>query len=146
MKNKKCSYIYCDCPYSLDDDEAVYDNGKYYHLSCFEKKEAKIHVYNLFCDYVTNKESGLFIKKKIRDFIDNEKFAPTYMEFTMQYIILKQIPLQSIWGLKKVMEQPRVQRAYAQCIDKYQTPHINIETKEFEFTNDKQRGWRDLIG
>ena len=64
----------------------------------------------------------------------------------MQYIIKNNIPLKSIWGLKKVMQQKRVIDAYNECLEKYHTPEINVETQDFTFNKDKQGGWRDLIG
>ena len=146
MKAKKCSYKYCKELGEFDPDNAVNDNGKYYHLSCYEKKEAKNQVFNMFCSYVTNDENGLFIRKKLCDYIDNDGFSPSFMQFTMQYIIKNNIPLKSIWGLKKVMQQKRVINAYNECLEKYHTPKINVETQDFTFNKDKQGGWRDLIG
>lgn len=146
MKAKKCSYRYCENPENFNPEEAVYDNGKYFHLKCYEKKQAKQQVFSMFCGYVTNNENGLFIRKKISDFIDKESFSPVYTVFAMQYIINNKIPLKSIFGLKIVMQQKRVKNAYQKYIEQYQTPHVDVQTKAFEFQRDNKGGWRDLIG
>lgn len=146
MKVKKCSYKYCKNPESIDPESAVYDGGKYYHLSCYERKQAKLEVFDLFCEYVSNNESGLFIKKKISDYIDKEGYSPSYVLFTMQFIIKNKIPLKSIFGLKIVMNQKRVKDAYEKCVQKYQTTNINTDNKEFEFKKENKGRWQDLIG
>lgn len=120
MKTVKCHYKYCKNPEGLDPEIAVKDdNGSYYHLECFEKKEAKNKIFNAFCDYVRTKETGLMIRRIISDWIDKQNISPVYVLFTMNYIIQNQIPLKSIFGVGLVMKQDRVIAAYKQCLEKY---------------------------
>ena len=103
-------------------------------------------MFDLFCEYVSNNENGLFIRKKISDYIDKENYSPSYVLFTMQFIIKNKIPLKSIFGLKIVMNQKRVKDAYENCVQKYQTTDIKTEDSKFEFKKENKGRWQDLIG
>ena len=146
MKAKKCSYKYCKQPENFDPSTAIKDKKCYYHLECYEKKQAKNTVFNLFCDYVTNDESGMLIRSVISKWIDKEGVSLNYLLFTMKFIIQNKIPLKSIFGLGLVMKQQRVINAYNKCLAKYQTPNIEAKTQDFNFEKNNQGGWRDLIG
>lgn len=146
MRTIKCSYKYCKNPEDCDPSVAIKDNKKYYHLECYEKKEAKNKVFEAFCDYVTNNENGMFIRKIISNWIDKDGISPNYLQFAMKFVIDNKIPLKSIFGLGIVMKRQNVIKAYNDCLIKYQNPKINTKTQDFHYEKDKQGGWRDLIG
>lgn len=146
MKAQKCSYKYCKILDNFDPELAVKENGKYYHLECYEKKQAKNKVFELFCNYVTNDESGLFIRKIISKWIDKDNVSPNYLQFTMKFIIDNKIPLRSIFGLGLVMKNKKVIKAYNECLAKYQTTAPEVKAEDFHFEKNNQGGWRDLIG
>lgn len=146
VKTRKCKYQHCKEGGFVDVDEAVVDGGLYYHFQCYEKKHMKNKIFQAFCEYVTNEENGLFIKKKISDFIDKEDINPHYVYFTMYYIIKNKIPLKSIFGLAIVMKRQKVIDAYNELIDKYKDVKIQPENIDYVYKKEFKGGWRDLIG
>jgi hypothetical protein len=64
----------------------------------------------------------------------------------MNYIIKNQIPLRSIWGLKKVMDRDKVKQLYEQALNKLRPVDIPKEEKTFKFEREEKGGWQDLIG
>lgn len=144
--SKKCAYKYCKNPEIQNENEMIRDNGKCYHFACYEKKTIKNEVFLAFCNYVTNEESGIFIRKKISDYVDKENYNANYVLFTMNYIIKNQIPLRSIWGLKKVMDRDKVKQLYEQTLNKLRPVNVPKEEKTFKFEREEKGGWQDLIG
>jgi hypothetical protein len=142
----KCGYKYCKNNIIENEDEAIKENGKYYHLSCYEKKVLKADIFDAFCGYVHNNENGLLIKKKIKDYIDIDGYNPSYVYFTLYYIIKNKIPLHSIFGLKFVMNQKKVKDEYEKCLNKYKNVKIQPENIDFVYKKEFNGGWRDLIG
>lgn len=147
MKEMKCAYKYCPNPIIEDIDSAVYSSKtkRYYHFDCNEKRVTKQKVFEMFCEYVKNNENGLFIRKKISDYIDKENISPGYVLFTMNYIIKHNIPLRSIFGLKKVMEQDRVKKAYDLLLAENKPITFKPQEVEIKQVGKKNRGWQDLI-
>ena len=147
LKRKyKCRYKYCKNPTIEDENDCIEENGLRYHFACYEKKVIKGDVFDAFCGYVHNNENGLLIKKKIKDYIDVEGYSPSYVYFTMYYIIKNKIPLHSIFGLKFVMNQKKVQDEYQKVLDKYDNMKIEPENLDFVYRKEFNGGWRDLIG
>lgn len=146
METRKCQYSHCKEGGTVNLSEAVFEKGKYYHFQCYEKKNIKLKVFEKFCEYVTNEEDGKFIRKKISDYIDKEGFSPNYVYFTMCYIIRENIPLKSIFGLKLVMNQARVKKAYEVVLNKQKSVKIKSEENNYVFTKEEKGGWGDLIG
>lgn len=144
--SKKCAYKYCKNPEIQNENEMIRDNGKCYHFACYEKRAIKNEVFLAFCNYVTNEESGIFIRKKISDYVDKENYNANYVLFTMNYIIKNQIPLRSIWGLKKVMDRDKVKQSYEQTLNKLRPVNIPKEEETFKFEREEKGGWQDLIG
>lgn len=146
VETRKCKYQHCKEGGTVNLDDAVQDGGFYYHFQCYEKKHMKRKIFEAFCDYVTNKEHGTLIKKKISDFIDKEDISPYYVYFTMYYIIKNKIPLRSIFGLGIVMKQKKVIDAYNQLIDKHKDVKVQPENIDYIYKKEFKGGWRDLIG
>lgn len=145
VQTRKCRYPYCKEGGIVNLEESVMDKKDYYHFQCYEKRCMKQKIFLAFCDYVTNQESGLLIKKKISDFIDKENISPYYVYFTMFYIINNKIPLRSIFGLGIVMKQQKVVKAYNELIAKYSEVKIQPENIDYIYKKEFKGGWRDLI-
>ena len=63
----------------------------------------------------------------------------------MNYIVLNNIPLKSIFGLRKVMEQARVKKAYELMLISQQKSTFKPKEVEITQQSKKNRGWQDLI-
>ena len=146
VKPRKCAYKYCKSK-SIDDiNEAVHVGNYYYHFGCYEKKYMKNEIYSVFCDYVTNEESGLLIKKKIKDYIDIDGYSPSYVYFALYYAIKNKIKFKSIFGLKYLLDRDKVKQEYANVLDKYKNVKIQPENLDFVYSKEFKGGWRELIG
>ena len=147
MKTIKCAYKYCPNPDIIDKTDAVYVSsmGRYMHADCNAKRVGKQKIFEMFCEYVKNNENGLFIRKKLVDFIDKEGLSIDYALYTMNYIVLNNIPLKSIFGLRKVMEQARVKKAYELMLISQQKSTFKPKEVEITQQSKKTRGWQDLI-
>ncbi len=145
VRTRKCQYQHCKEGGVVNVDESIIENGKHYHFQCYEKKHIKQKIFLAFCEYVTNEESGVLIKKKISDYIDKDNINPNYVYFTMFYIIKNSIPLRSIFGLGIVMKQQRIIKAYNELIIKYSDVKIQPENIDYIYKKEFKGGWRDLI-
>ena len=141
----KCVYKYCKNGV-LNPEEAIKTKSGYYHLECYEKREVKTNVFLLFCKYVTNDENGLYIKKKISDYIDKGDYEPLYVLFAMNYIVNHKKILHSIWGLKKYLDAQWMKNKYQDFINKYKRVQISAKEEYFEYVDKIKEGWGDMFG
>lgn len=146
VKTRKCRYQYCKNKDIENIDEAICVGDCYYHFGCYEKKYMKGEIYKVFCDYVTNEESGLLIKKKIKDYIDIDGYSPSYVYFALYYAIKNKIPLRSIFGLKYLLDRKKIKEEYDKLLNKYSNVQIQPENLDFVYSKEFKGGWRELIG
>lgn len=141
----KCVYKYCKCG-DLEEIEAIETKSGFYHLRCFEKREAKSKIFNEFCKYVSNDENGLFIKKKISDYIDKEEIEPLYALFVIHNIVQHKRRLNSIWGFKKYLESSLMKNKYQDFLNKYKTIKVTCEEGHIKYIKEEKEGWGDMFG
>jgi 5-formaminoimidazole-4-carboxamide-1-beta-D-ribofuranosyl 5'-monophosphate synthetase len=97
----------------------------------------KNEIYSVFCDYVTNEESGLLIKKKIKDYIDIDGYSPSYVYFALYYAIKNKIKFKSIFGLKYLLDRDKVKQEYANVLDKYKPDYLHCAPKIMQTIHSK---------
>ena len=141
----KCAYKHCKNG-ELSPDEVIRTKSGNFHLECYEKREVKAKVFYMFCKYVTNNENGLFIKKKISDYVDNGGYEPLYVLFTMNFIVQHNRTLNSIWGLKKYLDLQWMKNKYEDFINKYRYVRVSTKEEYFEYVDKIKEGWGDMFG
>lgn len=141
----KCAYTYCTEGQNVDKAVAVEENGRYYHLGCFEKKEAKAKLFSMFCEYVKNDEKGNLIRGKIRDYIDKDGYNADFCVFALNYAINNQIKLHSIFGLKYLFNDSKIKQAYKTYINEHVTIQPHQEKVTHKVAHTQKKGWGSLV-
>jgi hypothetical protein len=143
----KCGFSKCKYGGTVNKDEAVIENNKYYHKECLHDKKNRIKIRESFLDKVNPNEVYTFLNKVISDIIDNKNVSSDYLLFALEYAINNTIKLNYAAGLYYLINNERINTAY-----KNKTNKLNIDANEVKIekqptfnTIQQHTGWNKIL-
>lgn len=122
----KCRYAHCKCGKEVEKNEAVKVGNAYYHHKCYEEKQNKRKILEIYKKYYNPTEGDMMINKAINQVVHSKGFAPEYVLFVLCQTIRNKRAMNNIMALHYLVNDK-------DYLDKYKKIKVSEKVMGFDF-------------
>jgi hypothetical protein len=149
----KCNYTFCKHNKTVNSEEAIKHNSKYYHPECLRELSNKNLIRDLFYENINKTEIGAIFTKVINRIIHELNVPSDFLLFALKYAIYYKIALKHAMGLYYLINNDKIKKAYEKRKNKNIIKEIKKEQNETQQTEEEitftidteNKGWEEII-
>lgn len=147
----KCRYKYCRFGGEVDKSQAVKDGNQYYHKECYQEKEDKAKIRQLYVEYIDKNVNYSILNRTINNIVNSKGISSDFLLFTVMYIVSNKMNINTPMGLYYYIDNQRIKDAYNEYKLKERAKKLNPlsaktivnEVKEYRIQENK--GWASIL-
>lgn len=147
----KCRYKYCRFGGEVDKVEAVKEGNQYYHKECYQEKENKAKIRQLYVEHIDSNVDYGILNRTINNIVNGKGVSSDFLLFIIMYIIDNKMNINAPMGLYYYINNQDIKNEYEKFKAKKQVKKLNplsartVVNGKRKYNIPENKGWTSIL-